>query len=310
MNVLVTGARGTLGRPLVRALKVAGHRVFQIDLMHSEQPDYYRADIGRYLELERVLYQIPLLDLTVYNLAAEFGRHNGEEYHERCWNTNVVGLKNLLLLQRQHRFRLIHFSSSEIYGELDLPRIAESTAETIALFPTNDYAISKLANEHQIRNERALYNTQTMIVRLFNAYGPGEFYHPYRSVVCLFCYCLLKGLPIQVFKDYHRVFMYIDDLIPTLVRCLERFEDGLIVNIGGKEYRSVEELLSVVRASVGPSSSEISYLEVDNHNVKNKCPDITQAEHRLDHNPTTTLEEGVPKTVAWLRDVYRLPGGP
>ena len=136
------------------------------------------------------------------------------------------------------------------------------------------------------------------------ALKPGEHYHAYRSVVCLFAYRALHGIPFDVYRDYHRVFMYIDDLIPTFANVHERGVTGEVYNIGGVEYRSVEELAALVLRETGAPESLIQWQSTDAHNRKNKRPDVSKAAAALGHNPTVTLEEGIPRTVAWLRGVY------
>lgn len=176
--------------------------------------------------------------------------------------------------------------------------------EREAVTQQNDYAISKWVNEVQCRNFMDRYGSDIVRVRLFNAYGPGEHYHAYRSVVCLFAYRALHGIPFDVYRDYHRVFMYIDDLIPTFANVHERGVTGEVYNIGGVEYRSVEELAALVLRETGAPESLIQWQSTDAHNRKNKRPDVSKAAAALGHNPTVTLEEGIPRTVAWLRGVY------
>ncbi len=301
-NILVTGSRGTIGGPLVQELVKRGHCVKQLDLQHCEEPNCIRADISEYRQLERIFEQE--FDF-VFHLAAEFGRINGEEYYEQVWRTNVIGTRNILELQKKHRFKLIFTSSSEIYGESGEVVLREEHSQTQALFQHNDYAISKWVNELQIINFEKKFETETVRVRLFNAYGPGEYYHPYRSVVCLFCYRALHNLPFQVYKNYHRVFMFIDDLIPTLANIVDRFIPGRVYNIGGNEYRSVEELADLVLEYSGASRDLIQLLPEDAHNTVNKYPEITKAEIELGHSPRILLEEGVPKTLEWMKNVYR-----
>ena len=169
----------------------------------------------------------------VYHLAAEFGRLNGEEYYEQVWQTNVIGTRNILEWQRLAGFKLIFASSSEIYGETRQEWLDDELPARMVLTHPNDYAMTKWVNEQQIVNFAARYGSPVVRLRLFNAYGPGEYYHPYRSVVCLFCYRALHRLPYQVYRDYHRVFMYVDDLIATIANVCERFDPGRVYNIGG-----------------------------------------------------------------------------
>lgn len=301
LKILVTGSKGTLGTPLVAELKRRGHEVWQCDLQHQRDDNYIRADVANYRQLERVFEQ--KYDY-VYHLAAEFGRINGEEYYDTLWETNVIGTRNILEFQKLKGFRLIMASSSEIYGDKHLDVLTEETPLQQSIIQHNDYATTKWVNEVQIMNFEKRYQTETVRCRFFNAYGPGERYHHYRSVVCLFAYRALFHIPWQVYEGYHRVFMYIDDFIPTLANVCERFKPGEVYNIGGEEYRSVHELSDLILNLTGADKNLVEYLPEDVHNTLNKRPDISKAKRDLGHNPHVTLEEGIPKTVEWMKKVY------
>ena len=306
-RILVTGSLGTLGTPLVRELRSRGHAVRQVDLQHSAEADYIRADISNYRQLERA-FEDEKFDF-VYHLAAEFGRINGEEYYDTLWQTNVIGTRNILELQRRAGFKLIFASSSEVYGDRHEPILHEDIPLQRSIIQQNDYAVTKWVNEIQVMNFEKRYDIEAVRCRFFNAYGPGEYYHHYRSVVCLFCYRALMELPYEVYEGYHRVFMYIDDFIPTLANVCENFRPGEVYNIGGKDYRSVHELSDLILDYVGKTDSHVTYLPEDKHNIQNKAPDITRAERDFGHNPRTTLEEGVPQTIDWMRQVYASQAG-
>jgi dTDP-glucose 4,6-dehydratase len=104
---------------------------------------------------------------------------------------------------------------------------------------------------------------------------------------------------------YHRVFMYIDDFIPTLANAVDNFVEGEVYNVGGHEFRSVKEMSDLILNHLGMDDSLVNYLPEDKHNVVNKRPDIEKAARAFGHNPRITLEEGIPVTVDWMRDVYR-----
>ena len=127
MRILVTGGLGAIGSSLVPELRGRGHHVVSSDLAHQPDevgfglladlptPRYARCDITEFRQLDRVFERLGPFDL-VYHCAAEFGRANGEDFYETLWRTNVIGTKNVLRLQEQRRFRLVHFSSSEARG--------------------------------------------------------------------------------------------------------------------------------------------------------------------------------------------------
>jgi dTDP-glucose 4,6-dehydratase len=300
-RILVTGSLGTLGRPLVRELLARGHTVFQCDLQHAGEANYVRADVSNYRQLGRVFEQ----DYDyVYHLAAEFGRINGEEYYDTLWETNVIGTRNVLEYQRQKGFRLIFASSSEIYGDRHEDVLHEDIPLQGSIIQQNDYAVTKWVNEVQVMNFEKRYGSEIVRCRFFNAYGPGEYYHHYRSVVCLFCYRAMFDIPYEVYEGYHRVFMYIDDFIPTLANVCERFNPGDVFNIGGEDYRSVHELSDLIIKSLGKDDRLVTYLPEDKHNIQNKRPDIEKARSELGHDPKMTIEEGVPRTIEWMKSVY------
>lgn len=295
MKIAVTGHLGTIGTPLTKLLLARGHDVTGVDIRHSDTGT--RADIAEYRQLERAM---PADVELVYHLAAEFGRHNGEDYTEQLWRTNVIGTKNMLRLQKERGFRMVFASSSEVYGERQHSVLREDLPP---IYLPNDYAISKQVNEAQILNA----GTETMILRFFNAYGPGEHYHAYRSVVCLFVYRALHGLPYQVYRNYWRVFQYIDDLVATLEHCTDRFYPREIINVGGEEYRSVESLHALVSHLVGVPFDRpgVDFLPEDLHNVVCKRPAVDKAKELLGHEITVSLEEGVASTVEWMARLYR-----
>ena len=304
---MITGANGVIGARLMTGIRERGHDVFGVDLFHApgqrgyiqemSADDYYaRCDIGEYRQLERIVKDFDL----VYNCAAEFGRWNGEDYYEQLWKTNVVGLKNLIRLQESQGFKMIHFSSSEVYG--DYPDImSESVMDKHEIKQLNDYALSKWTNEGQIRNA---LGTETVIVRLFNTYGVGEYYHSYRSVNCKFCYHALKGLPITVYKGHYRSSTYIDDCVRTLVNISDNFIPGRIYNIGGEELHDIEKLADVIWDYVGASKDLISYKDSEKLTTKVKIVDTSLSKKELGHKQTVSLEDGIKRTVDWMRELY------
>ena len=98
--------------------------------------------------------------------------------------------------------------------------------------------------------------------------------------------------------------MYIDDMIPTLATTVERFAPGEVFNVGGREFRSVEYASNLILDCLGKDDSLVEYLPEEAHNVQNKRPDISKSELAFGHDPVITLEEGIPKTVEWMKDVY------
>ena len=185
-KILVTGSEGNVGRSIQKVYNLYDIELYGCDFIHKNSKNYIRADISEYREIEKsILFAKP--DIVI-NLAGEFGRANGEDYYEKVWKTNAVGLKNLIKLQEKHSFRLVHASSSEVYGDYK-DVITESVMDDYPIRQLNDYAISKWVNEQQIQNSINKNQANSVIFRIFNAYGPGEIFNEYRSAVCRFVYC-------------------------------------------------------------------------------------------------------------------------
>jgi len=143
-RVLVTGGAGFIGTNLVNELRKRGHEVKALDLYHTDRKDYVRADVRFYRQLERV-FDNERFDY-VYHLAAEYGRWNGEDYYENLWTTNAIGTKNIIRLQERLKFRMVFFSSAEVYGDYE-GIMREDVMDKIPIKQINDYAIAKWVNE-------------------------------------------------------------------------------------------------------------------------------------------------------------------
>ena len=314
MRILVTGGRGTVGAGLIKELRSRGHSVVSCDLPHDADeigfsvgtdvanPLYARCDIGEFRQIERVVERMGPFDY-VYNCAAEFGRWNGEDFYETLWRTNAVGTKNIIRLQERLKFKLIHFSSSEVYG--DWPEImVETVMDDYEIKQMNDYAMTKWVNEMQVRNSRIQYGTDSVVVRLFNTYGPGEYYSPYRSVNCRFLYCALHGLPWTVFRGHQRTSTYLADTVRTLANISANFKAGETYNIGGNTMHTIEELSDVIVKITGANPALVHYKESEVLTTKVKKVDCSKSVRDLGHRNSYDLEAGMRLTADWMRKAY------
>lgn len=302
-KILVFGGLGVVGTHLVKELEGRGHDVWVSDLFHYHREKYIRCDISHYRQVENIFEKHEFE--YVYNLAAEFGRWNGEDYFENLWSSNTIGCKNIIRMQEKFGFKLIHFSSSEVYGDYD-DIMYEHVLDKYAIRQMNDYAITKWVNEQQILNSEALFGTETVRVRLFNTYGPGEYYSPYRSVVCLFCYRALNNIPYTVYKGHLRTSTYITDCTRTLANIVDNFKRGEIYNIANQELHDIETLSELVLSYLGKDDSLVTYKDGEPQTTKIKKVDISKALKDLDHKTTIKLAEGIPLTIEWMKSVYNI----
>jgi dTDP-glucose 4,6-dehydratase len=157
----------------------------------------------------------------------------------------------------------------------------------------------------QVLNSATQYKTESVRVRLFNTYGPGEPYSPYRSVICLFCYRALHDIPYTVYKGYKRTSTYITDMARTLGNISDNFKPGEVYNIGGEDYHSIEEASDIIMRLTGKDPAKlVSYKDEEILTTKQKLVTCEKARRDLDHKHTISLEEGIHNTIEWMKKFY------
>jgi len=302
-KILVTGGHGFIGSNLVPELRSRGHEVLVCDLMQSEGPNYVRCDVTKYRQLER-LFDQNKFDY-VYHLAAEYGRWNGEDYYENLWQTNVVGTKNIIRLQEQRKFRMIFFSSAEVYGDWD-GIMSEDVMEKVPIKQMNDYAMTKWVGELQTLNSASMFGTETVRVRPVNAYGPYEYYSPYRGVIPMFIYRALHDEPYTVYMGHRRIFDYIEDTCRTFANIVDNFKQGEVYNVGAKEEweHDIKYISDLILKNLGKNDSKVTYKEAEPFTTRVKHMDFSKIRRDLNHNPMVPIEEGIPLAIKWMKNHY------
>jgi dTDP-glucose 4,6-dehydratase len=301
-RILVTGGLGTVGTPLTRELRTRGHEVWITDRMHDNDELYIRSDVGEFHQLENLFAKTGNIDY-VYHLAAEFGRQNGEDFYETLWKSNAVGTKNLCRLQERLKFKMIFTSSSEVYGDYQ-GVMAEDVMEKTAIRQMNDYAMTKWVNEMQILNSVEAHGTKTVRVRLFNTYGPGEYYSEYRSAICVFIYKALHNQPYIIYTKHRRTSSYIDDTVRTMANIIENFKPGEVYNIGGKELHDMKKASDMILNYLGKDDHLVEYRETQAATTMDKVVDISKSVKDLNHKSTVALNDGIIRTIEWQKGVY------
>ena len=302
-RVLVTGGGGFIGSSLVKELASRGHEVVAADFDNRDQEDYVRCDVRAFRQVER-LFEPRRFD-WVYHLAAEYGRWNGEDYYENLWQTNAIGTKNIIRLQERLKFRLIFFSSAEVYGDYR-GEMKEDVMDAIPIKQLNDYAITKWAGELMCLNSAEQFGTETVRVRPVNCYGPGERYTPYRGFIPKFVYHALHNKPYIVYRGHKRIIDYVEDSCRTFANIVDNFIPGEVYNVAGRTEweRDIKAYSDLVLKTVGRDDSLITYKDEEPFTTKSKPVDCSKAIRDLKHDPTVTPEEGIRRTVDWMRREY------
>lgn len=307
-KILVTGGAGFIGTNLVNELRSRGHEVMAADLYNNERDGYIRADVRNYRQVQN-LFEEDKYDY-VYHLAAEYGRWNGEAYYENLWQTNVMGTKHMIRMQEKHGFKMIFFSSAEVYGDYN-GVMSEDVMEKNPIKDTyqmNDYAISKWAGELMCMNSASMFQTETVRVRPVNCYGPEEHYTPYRGFIPKFIYSALHGKPYTVYKGHKRIIDYVGDTARTFANIVDNFKPGEAYNIGGKQEWEMEikDYSDLVLDAVGVDDSLITYEEAEPFTTHVKTIDFSKSIRDLKHDPQVPPAEGIKRTVEWMKWYYRI----
>lgn len=307
-RILVTGGSGFIGTNLVNELRGRGHEVYAVDLLNNEREQYSRADVRYMRQIERV-FEKNKFDI-VYHLAAEYGRWNGEDHYENLWETNVIGTKNMLRLQEKLKFRLIFFSSAEVYGDYR-GRMTEEVMDKNPISDTyqmNDYAITKWAGELMCLNSAKMFGTEIVRTRPVNCYGPGEHYTPYRGFIPKFIYHSLNNKPYTVFRGHKRIIDFVEDSCRTWANIVDNFIPGEVYNVAGRPEweKEIKEYSDLVLRAVGRGDGLVTYKEGEPFTTEIKTIDTSKAIRDLKHDPRVAPEEGINRTVEWMKWYYRV----
>ena len=309
VKILITGGAGFIGSNLSNELRRRGHDVFLVDQFNTNKENYERCDVKSFYQLNRIFEQHGKFDF-VYHLAAEYGRWNGEAYYENLWQTNIIGTKHILRLQEKLKFKLIFFSSAEVYGDFN-GEMSEEIMENNPIKDTyqmNDYAISKWAGELMCLNSSKMFGTEIVRTRPVNCYGPHEEYTPYRGFIPKFIYHALNKKPYIVYEGHKRIIDFVEDSCKTWANIVDNFIPGESYNVGSKQEweLDIKEISDLILSATGSTDKLVTYKKSEDFTTKVKNISFDKAIRDLNHNPKVSPYEGIKKTVEWMKWFYRI----
>ncbi|HVM95451.1 MAG TPA: SDR family oxidoreductase, partial [Candidatus Acidoferrales bacterium] len=215
---------------------------------------------------------------------------------------NTHGTLQLLVAARDAKTvkRVVYASSSSAYGDSPLlPKVEDQTPA-----PISPYAVSKLAAEHYCRTFSVLYGLETVSLRYFNVFGPKQSPESkYAAVVPLFIRAALEGRPLIVHGDgeQSRDFTYIDNVVQAnLLSCTTPGVAGQVFNIACNSRHSVLDIAHMVEKLID-RPVRIEHTPPRAGDVRHTQASIEKAERLLGYKPTIDFEEGMRRTVKWLR---------
>ena len=300
MNFLITGGAGFLGSALSNRLLRQGHHVRVLDDLSTGNPDaldpeihFTRGDINDRPKLWTLLQDID----CVYHLAARVSVPESVLFPRDYNEVNVGGTATLMEAVRDAETpRVVLTSSGAVYGDQDDPLMVESMSP----HPLSPYAVSKLAAEWYVRTMGALSGIETLILRIFNAYGPGQRIPPAHPPVIPSFIRQAKQNGTMIFHgdgNQTRDYVYVDDVVNALVAAANvQGMDGEVINVGSGKETSVRELARLV-IDITDGKPEEVYNTRGSSGVSRMCADISKAKQALNYVPLISLENGLRLTL-------------
>jgi nucleoside-diphosphate-sugar epimerase len=300
---LVTGGAGAIGSNLVAALLGAGHDVVVLDDLSSGRrelvPEGARLIVGSVTNDEHVREAFAAEPEYVFHLAALFANQNSVEHPMVDLEVNGHGTLRVLEAAVEYGVsKLLYVSSSCVYGDHEVMRESESE-----LRPHTPYAITKLLGERYCSFFGEHHDLDVVSVRLFNAYGPGEFPGQYRNVIPNFFGRALRGEPLQITGtgEETRDFTFNGDTVAGMIGAMDAdTKPGDVFNLGSGRETAIVDVAKKINELTG-NEGGIEFIPRRSwDNVTRRLSDVSHARSTFGYDPSTPLDDGLARTHEWL----------
>jgi UDP-glucuronate decarboxylase len=310
-RILVTGGAGFIGSNLCTRLVEEGNDVICLDNYYSGRKENVWHLIGR-----------PNFELVRHDICNPFWAEVDEIYNLACpaspiyyqnapihtTKTSIFGIYNMLGLARRTGCKILHASTSEVYGDPTVhPQPETYWGNVNPIGVRSCYDEGKRVAETLCFDYHRLHKVRIKIIRIFNTYGPKMAMNDGRVVSNFVCQAL-KGEDITIYGDgkQTRSFQYVDDLIEGMIRMMNTSDDFTgPVNIGNPGEFTMLELAEKVIKMTG-SKSKIVFKPLPNDDPRQRKPDITLAKEKLGWEPTVPLEQGLVHMIEYFSEVLNI----
>lgn len=296
MRFLITGGAGFIGTALANYLVQQGHTVRVLDDLSAGDSanldpaiHFTRGNVEDKPKVWRLLNKID----CVYHLAARVSVPESVLYPQEYNNTNVGGTVAIMEAMRDAGVkRVVLASSGAVYGEQEVDKVNELLLPN----PDSPYGVSKLAAEGYVRTIGGLWGIETVALRIFNAYGPGQAVPPtHPPVIPQFVRQILGGGSLIVYGqgEQSRDYIHVDDVVQALVAAATA--EGInrqVINIGTGSGTSIRQLVGLIEKVSGHKAQTIVNPSITG-GVSTLVADTSRARRLLEFKPQITLEEGL-----------------
>lgn len=303
-RILVTGGAGFIGSHLCERLLGEGHDVVSLDNFFTGTKDNILPFMDNpYFESVRhdITHQYFIEVDWIFNLACPASPIHYQFNPIKTLKTNIMGTLNMLGLAKRVKARILHASTSEVYGDPEMhPQKEEYWGNVNPIGLRSCYDEGKRAAETLMMDYKRELKVDSKIVRIFNTYGPKMRFDDGR-VVSNFIVQALKDDDITVYGDgsQTRSFCYVDDLVEAMMRMMKKDDFSGPVNTGNPDEFTVMELAQKI-IDMTNSKSKIVFRELPSDDPVRRKPDISLAREQLDWEPKVKLEEGLKNTINYF----------
>jgi UDP-glucuronate decarboxylase len=319
-KVLITGGAGFIGSNLAKKLLDKGYEVFVMDnLFTGTKQNIYNL-------LSKNKFTFLLHDITnpfwgqfdeIYNLACPASPIHYQKNPVETTKTSFVGTMNVLELALKTKAKVLHASTSEIYGDPIVhpqPETYWGNVNTLGI--RSCYDEGKRSAETLCSDYWREYGVDVRVLRIFNTYGPNM--HPKDGrVISNFIMQSLENKNITIYGNgsQTRSFQYVDDLLDLMIKVMETNKEELyeklrkqgwnnlpVFNAGNPEEYTIKELAEKITSLIKETKSKITYEELPQDDPKQRKPDLTLTKSIFDWNPDIKLIDGLTKTIEYFRN--------
>ena len=304
-KVLVTGGAGFIGSHLVERLSARNEVSVLDDLstgsIRNLEASHHEVHVRKASVLQaKALEEATTGQEIVYHLAAKTSAAESVEQPREYWRTNVEGTLNALKAAVDAGVkRFVFVSSAAVYGNVE----ADPKVESMRPAPASPYATTKMVGEFACEEMSQLKGIETVVLRVFNAYGPRQ--NPssaYAGVIAKFCAAVAAERPIEIHGDGEqtRDFLYVADIAEALELAGEKHIAGEVFNIGSGAATSVNDVARQL-SEITVTPIHATRMPTREGDVRHSRADVEKASEKLGFTPRTSLREGLERTLAYYR---------
>ncbi len=305
-RILITGGAGFIGSHLCEKLLNDGNDIICLDNFYTGSKDNIRHLIGNN-KFELVRHDIINEYLAevdqIYNLACPASPVHYQFNPIKTIKTSVMGTINMLGLAKRCKARILQASTSEVYGDPNIhPQVESYWGNVNPIGIRSCYDEGKRCAETLMMDYHRQNNVDIRIARIFNTFGPKMAVNDGR-VVSNFIIQALKNEPITVYGDGNqtRSFCYVDDMVEALILLMNNNYIGP-VNLGNPEEFTILDFAKLI-IKLTNSNSKIEFKNLPQDDPVQREPDISLAKEKLNWKPSTSVEEGLIKTIKYFDNI-------